>query len=69
MENTLPKTKFLKFFRGLSTITKVGIGMLISRLKGYKFHLAETEDDLRKVFKIRYEVYQESGYILENPTI
>lgn len=68
MENTLPKTKFLRIFRGLPVITKIGIGMLISKIKGYKFWLAGTKEDLRRVFRIRYEVYRENGYILENPT-
>jgi len=62
----LPKTKFLKFFRVLPIITKVGISVFVSWLKGYRFRCAETENDLNKIFKIRYEVYRESGYIPEN---
>jgi hypothetical protein len=49
--------------KNLQRSLKIFIVLNYLRLLGFKFFIAKSEDDLKKVFLIRYQVYLNEGYI------
>lgn len=64
-----PKTLFLKIFRSMPVKLKIIFGVIIIKIKGYTFSIADNEEDLNNVFKIRYQIYFSEGYIQEKDNL